>query len=163
MFFSTSHRSPRLVGRLGNSGLVAHRTCPAERALDRGGRGGVALLRQQRREQPIARGIADADVLRRTGQVLHQAGGLAGGDAQRVPGLRRVQAKQLRAGRRGAEHAAGRGDVPAPRVMAGRDDVADPALDLGAQDERVQQRRTRQPALFRQRQVRPARPARWDG
>ena len=42
--------------------------------------------------------------------------------------------------------------MPASRVMAGRDGVADPALDFGAQDEGVQHRRPGQPTLFRKRQ-----------
>ena len=42
--------------------------------------------------------------------------------------------------------------MPAARVMTGRDGVADPALDFGAQDERVQHRRPGQAALFRKRE-----------
>ena len=64
----------------------------------------------------------------------------------------RVQAKKLCAGHGGAEHTAGRGDMPAPRIMARRDGVADAALDFGAQDEGVQHRRPGQPTLFRKRQ-----------
>ena len=44
--------------------------------------------------------------------------------------------------------------MPAPRVMAWRNGIADPALDFGTQDEGVQHRRPGQPALFRQRQRR---------
>src|SRR5205807_2678378 len=39
----------------------------------------------------------------------------------------------------GAEHATGGGDVPALRIMARRDDAADPAFDLEAEDESAQQ------------------------
>ena len=138
---------------LGQRGRVAHRACPAERTLDRGWSGGVALLRQQGGEQSVARRIAHAHVLRRRS---------AGSPPGRRTGWRRCPARATSARHPGpssfapaiggAEHAAGGGDVPTARVMPGRDGVADPAFDLGAQDEGVQHRRAGQSALFRQRQ-----------
>ena len=46
--------------------------------------GGIAAFGQQRREQAVARGIADADILGRARQVLDDATGLTGGNSDRV-------------------------------------------------------------------------------
>ena len=99
-------------------------------------------------------GIANPDVLRRTWQVFHKSCGLAGGNTESVPGLLRIQAKQLRACDGRAEHPACRGDMPASRIMARRDTVAEPALDFGTKDERVKHFGPWQPTLFRQSKCR---------
>ena len=68
---------------------------------------------------------------------LAQAGGLGGRDAQCPDHLLFVQAEQLAAGGGGSHHAGGAGDVPAGVVVVRVYRVADPALDLDAQHERV--------------------------
>ncbi len=77
-------------------------------------------------------------------------GRLAGGDTERVGGLRGVQSEELGAGGGGAEDTAGGCDVPAAGVMAGGDGIADPARDFRAQDEGVQHRGAGQAALLRE-------------
>ena len=65
--------------------------------------------------------------------------------------------------RRRAEHAAGRGDVPALGVVAGRDRGADPAFDLEAEHEGQQQLAARSRAAARPAPAGPARAAPSDG
>ena len=50
-----------------------------------------------------------------------------------------VEPEQLADRRRGAEDAGRAGDVPAAVVMLGIDGVADAALDLDAEDQRVEE------------------------
>ena len=98
-----------------------------------------ALARQQRRPQAVARCVADAEALCRRAESLAEAGRLRGSTAKRPHHLPLVEPKKLAAPGRGAEHAAGRGDVPAPVIMAGRDRKTNARLHFVAEDEGEQQ------------------------
>jgi hypothetical protein len=66
-----------------------------------------AFLRQQRRPEPVARGIADADAFRRRAQALAQAGRLRGRGPERPHHLALVEFEQPASSARGTENAAG--------------------------------------------------------
>ena len=65
--------------------LITHGMRPALRSLDGTRGGGAAGLREQRRQQPIARGVADADILAAGGEILGNSRGLAGGNVPPLP------------------------------------------------------------------------------
>jgi hypothetical protein len=71
-----------------------------------------------------------------------------------VRDLPRIEPQQSRAGGSRTEDAAARGDVPAARVVARRDRIADPAADVDTQSERVQQILAGNRAMVSQRQER---------
>ena len=110
------------------------------------------LFRQQRRPQAVARGVADAQAFRRRAQTLAQARGLRGRGAERPHHLALVERGQLSAACGSAEHAAGRGDVPSPVIMAGRDREPDAGLYLIAEDKGQQQIGPAQPPQFGERE-----------
>ena len=120
---------------------VAHHGGEATRPGDRLGRAGDAGLREQRGRKSAARRAADTDALRHRAERLDQAGGLRRRVAERPDEMPCIEGQQLRDRRGGAEHAAGRRDVPAAPVVPGRDRIAEPAFDLDAEHEGVQQRR----------------------
>ena len=137
---ASSQVSPRPSSSAGHFGVSPIALKKPKRPSS--GRGGPAkpCLRQQRRQQTVARRVADAEALGRHAQHLHQTGGLRRGAAQRPNHLFYVEPEQPAGRRRRAEHAAARGDVPAPRaVVRRRDRIADPARDLDADRERIEQ------------------------
>src|SRR5581483_10387687 len=75
-------------------------------------------------------------------------------DTQRPGHLPCVKVQQLSGGRRRAEHAGGAGDVPADVVMRRIHRVADAALDLDAEDKRMQKFRAADWRTFGERQDR---------
>ena len=81
-------------------------------------------------------------------------GRLACGNSDRIGNPVRRESEQFRAGGGSAEHAAGRGDVPATRIMAGRHRIADAAFDLHAENECGENGPPRKPARLRQCQHR---------
>src|SRR5580658_7162946 len=99
------------------------------------GRSFKIVLRQQRREKPVARRIADTDALCRCAETFAQARSLRRRAAERPHHLPGIEPEQLAATRRRAEHPAGRRDMPAAIVMARRDRKPDPAFDLLAEHE----------------------------
>ena len=90
-------------------------------------------------QQPIARGIAHAEVLCIRGEALHQSGRLARGNPDGMCDDGGIEGEQLCARRGRAKDAAGRGDVEAAGVMARRDSVAEPACDLHTENEGMEE------------------------
>src|SRR5262245_8237313 len=76
-------------------GIVAHGAGPAERPLDRPRRGLISLLSKKCCEQPVTRGVTDADILGRSWKIFDIAGGLARCDADRVGDSLSRQSQQL--------------------------------------------------------------------
>ena len=85
---------------------------------------------------------------------LAEAGRLGSSDAQCPGHLLDIESEDLADSRRSAEHAGRAGDVPADVVVRGIDSVADPAFDLDAKDEGVQELSARHRQALRQRQER---------
>src|SRR6185312_10584979 len=113
---------------------IAHRivkSLPAGKWL---GRTLEALRREQRRPQAVARGIADAHALGRPAQAFAEPCGLRGGGAECGHEVPLIEPEQLAGSGGGAEHAAGRGDVPALVVVVWRDRKPDTGLHLVAED-----------------------------
>jgi hypothetical protein len=106
---------------------------------------------QQSGHQAVARRVSHVPRLRHAAMCAGRARRLVCSNAKCPCGGRRVETKQLRARRGGAENAARRGDVPTRVVMLRRDGVADTAFDFDAEDERVQQLRAHCPRVLGER------------
>jgi hypothetical protein len=143
---------PQSVEHRGNIRSVAAGSCPAKRSLDRTHRRLIAALSHEGGEQPVSRGIANADIFCRRGEVFNQARRLAGCNPKRMGNLRTRQAQEFRARGRRPEHAAGRRNVPPARIMTRRNPVADAACNFGSQDQRMENGGARKSLRFRQRQ-----------
>ena len=94
-----------------------------------------AVGRQQCGQHALARGVAHAQTLRHGPERLDKARRLRGGAAERGDMLVGVEVQQRPDADGRAENPAGRGDVPAARIVIGRHRRAQPALDLAAQHE----------------------------
>ena len=103
----------------------------------------------ERGKQPVARGIADAEVLCIRGEALHHPGRLARGNPDGVCDHRRIESEQLGASGGRAKYPAGRGDVEPTGIMAGRDSIAEPACDLHTENEGMEAAPSRETALLR--------------
>ena len=111
---------------------------------------GVAASREQRRRQPVLCGAAGVEALGHGAEHLAQADWLRGGQAERPHHALFIQPEEL-AGRRGSpEHAGAAGDMPADVVMVGIDRVADPALDIDAEHQGVDEAFARNRPIFGQ-------------
>ena len=116
-------------------GFIARGARPALGSFDCARRCRVTELGEQRREEPIARRVADADILGGCSKAFGNSSGLARGNPDGMRGRGSVETDELGACGRRAEHPAGCGDVPAARVMMGRYGIAEPALDLDPEHE----------------------------
>ena len=102
--------------------------------LERDGARGEAVAREQRGEQAVARAMTDMQRLRHGAEVGLDAGGERGRDRKRGCGLRPVEPHQVARRRGGAEHAEGRGRMPALVVVVKVDAERDLALGFEAGD-----------------------------
>ncbi len=98
------------------------------------------LLRQECSLQSVARRQSDVERLAHRAEHLAQARRLCRSDPERPDELLFGQAKQPARRGRCPEHPGGSGDVPADVIVRRIDRVADSALDLGSQDESVNER-----------------------
>ena len=87
-------------------------------AGERLGRAGKALRGQQSRPETVARRIADVNAFGRRAEAFAKARGLGRGKAKGEDHWLGLKRKKFGTPGGGAEHPAGRGDVPAPPVMA---------------------------------------------
>jgi hypothetical protein len=142
------------VGDDSEIGLIPERVVKTLPSRERLGGTVESLRSQQRRPQPVARGVTHADAFGRHAQAFAEAGGLCRGGAERGDELALVETEQLATGSRRAEHAAGRGDVPALIIVLRRDREPDASLHLLAEDEGEQQIRPAHPAQLGQREHR---------
>ena len=143
-----------LVGDFVPVALGRIRLRQAARRFDRTAGRGIAMLRHQRRHQSGARGAADVKGLGHRSELLAHADGLRCGNAQRHRGLGRVESEQPRACCSRTEHPGRASDVPAAIVMLRVDHVADAALDVDAENQRVDELPARRAVVFRERQQR---------
>ena len=120
----------------------------------------VKFLRQQRRHQAVLRGTARMEALGHRAEHLAQADRLRRRQPQRPAHLLFGQSEQPAARGRRAEDAGRAGDVPAAIVVRRVDRVADPALHLRAEHQRVQEVAARDRLHLRQRENRRTRPDR---
>ena len=134
--------------------LGADRVGPAALGLDHGVGRGEVLRGQDRREDAVGRGAARIEALVHRAEGFAQAHRLRCGQPERPRHLLLVQPHQLADGRGRAEHAGGAGDVPADIVMVRIDRVADPALGLDAEHQRVEEILARDRLHLRQREDR---------
>ena len=127
---------------------------PSALALERDVGRGEVLRREHGRGQAVLRGPARVVALRHRAEHLAQADRLGRGQAQRPHHLRFGQPEQFAAGGGRAEHARGTGDVPPAIVVRGIDRIADAALHLDAEDQRMQEITAGDRLHFREREDR---------
>ena len=137
---------PVALGRVG-----LHEPAPR---LERAVRRGIAVSRHQCRGEPRARGAADVKRLGHRTELLAHADRLRRRDAERHRGLLRVEPEEPRGGCGGAQHAGRAGDMPSAVVVVGIDRVADAALDVDPDHDRIDERAPRRTEVLGERQRR---------